>query len=187
MNPQQFTTMLKSLRPTFQKKIQECPKISPTPESLTFLKTQLLDGKDFFLSLGQKGSLDFIENCALYGMLDKDNVPEKPRDWAILVAGLLTNVEMAERANQAAVNNVVNRTNVNTTMPNMNANFIPDATEVVNVVVETGTTALSWWQRPWVSPLGVDITPNRIFWAYIGYYAWKRYQTRGEEDETIYG
>ena len=180
MNAQQFTTMLRSLKPTFQKKIQECPKISPTPESLTFLKSQLLDGKAFFLSFGQKGSLDFIENCALYGMLDKDNVPESPREWAVLVAGLLTNVEMAERANQAAVNNVVNRTNVNTTMPNANANFIPDTTEIVDVVVETGGQALSWWQRPLISPFGVGITPNGLFWSYVGYYAWKRYQNRGE-------
>ena len=165
-----FTEMIRGLKPIFEERLRSCPPLAPDLNALRELKAQLMEGKYFFLSLGKKGSLDFIQNCALYGMLDKNNLPSSPKDWLDLVTGLLVNIEMAERANGVAANGVVNRSNINTTVnANANESIIPEGTEIVDVTVEK----LSWFSTPLFQLFGMDVTPNKVIVGGIIYSLYK--------------
>ena len=188
----EFTQMIQGLRPTFQQKLKECPRAVPTAQGIQELKSQLIAGKTFFSSLGQQGSLDFIQNCGLYGLLDKDNLPASPKDWMDLLQSIQTNVVMAERANSVNSNGVVNRQQVNVSVPNVNTvnatnSIIPNSiipnSETVNVIVEHTQDVISWWQKPLFDAFGVEITPTRLALGYAAFALARKYMSKGEEYE----
>ena len=168
MNP--FTEMIRGLKPIFEEKLRSCPNVAPDLNALKNLKVQLIDGKRFFVSFGKKGSLDFVQNCALYGMLDKNNLPSNAKEWMDLIKSLLVNIEMAERANAAAESGLVDRVNVST---NVNVNTLDEETEVVNVEVEKK----SWFSTPLFQFFGADVTPTKVM---IGAVMYSLYKNRWE-------
>ena len=134
-----FLSLVQQMKPMFQKQIDECPQATPSMDALSHLKSQLIDGKLFFLTLGMQGSLDFMENCAMYGLIDKRSVPDKPADWALLIQGLVSDINTVEETGS-----------------------MDSITTNVNIEVEVENEEIGYFRKPLFQFMGMNVTPLRI-------------------------
>lgn len=140
----QFLQTLVQLPSQLKHHAAQCPKKQPSRDELLSLRPKISEMSTFIISLGNKGSLDLLSECSIYGMFDKDYAPNTPQGWIKWLGGLDTYIE--------------DKTGVQST------SIVPSGdVEVVEIEYSQHIkTHGSWWDKAWFSVGKTPITPLRL-------------------------
>jgi hypothetical protein len=169
-----FLEQVAGLAPTIQQQLVNCPQVMPSRDQLIALKPKIQSFKAWFSSRGQDGNLGLIQECTVFGLLDKDNLPTNAIGWGNWVMSLDTQVNSAIASGSAEGANVVIRNNVNETYLDTNGNNTSLVNSAVNSVANTADQVFSWWNTPVFTVYDYKVTPFNIAVMYGVYHVVSR-------------
>ena len=163
-----FLEQVAGLAPTIKQQLANCPQVMPNRDQLIALKPKIESAKAWISSRGQDGDLSLIQECTIFGLLDKENLPTNIGGWSSWVLNLDAQVNSAIASQNVEGANVVDRNNVNENFLNSN--------NYVNMAMNTANSVVSWWQTPLFSVGTYGVTPTNIAIAYGIYALTRRYR-----------
>ena len=166
-----FLEQVAGLAPAIRQQLVNCPQVMPNRDQLIALKPKIDSLKAWFSSRGQDGDLSLIQDCTVFGLLDKDNLPTNAIGWGNWIMSLDTQVNSAIASGSAEGANVVIRNNVNQEFLDTNGNFVNTA---VNSVSNTANQVISWWNTPVFTVYDYKVTPLNIAIMYGVYHVVSR-------------
>ena len=171
-----FIEQLNNLTPLIQRQLDNCPQVMPNRQQLIALRPGLNAARSWILSRGQDGNLNVLNECTIFGLLDKNNLPNGVTGWGNWMLNLETQVNVAIASQNSESANVVNRNLVNerflnNSNGNSNSSFVNRATDVIS---NTANEVVSWWNSPMFSIYDYRVTPLNMAILYGVYHVTSR-------------